>query len=158
MLQAGFHQYRPGHRQRAFFDLAAQKRARGLHQPFGDLDDDVAHEPVADDAVAASGKDFIGLDVADKIRHAFFHQLVDILDEIAAFGRLFPDIQKPHGRVRHAHDLPDVHPGHQGRMKQMFRFGVGIGADVDKKRKFLQSGNNKTDGGTLDAGKHPQNE
>ena len=125
------------------FEPALEERRDALPE----LQEDISHEPVADNDLRRSLQDVPALDVADKVEIARLKKRVRLLGGFVSLALLFSDIEKPDRGARDAEHLADIHASHHGELKKMTGTAVDVGARVEKEANALFRGEKRADGG-----------
>ena len=97
---------------------------------FGELEEDVADEAIADDHVGLISEDVGAFDVADEVESAFPEDGVGFLDLTVALALLLADAEEADGGVRDAEEFADEDAAHDGEAEELLRAAVDVAADI----------------------------
>src|SRR5262249_30562274 len=126
-----------------------------------DLEDDVADEALGDDDFAHALVDVAPLDVADELvlEGAVLEEVLRFLGELVALVLLGADVEQADLGLVALEDVLGEDGAHDAVLIKMFRFGVNVGADVEKDGEALLGGHEGGDAGPPDSlEKEPRHE
>ena len=114
--------------------LGADGAQQHLGEALAELEDDVAHEAVADHHIHRACVDVAPLDVADEVDvrrwRRRLDKLVRLLRKLVALGLFFAVRQQPYARIAQPQHALHVDRAHQRELEQVGRLAVGVRADI----------------------------
>src|SRR5512136_1889629 len=129
--------------------LLGQEAVDSSGHAFREFQQDVAHEAVADDDVGLAVGDIHALDISYEIEATFLQQVTRFLDHLVAFALFRAHIEKAHGGIIYAVELPDKDaPGHR-EFQQIAGLTADVGPHIQHEGIRSQLQERPSDNGTL---------
>ena len=112
---------------------ADEVKNEGDHS-LGELQNDVADKPIADDDIGGAGRGIPSLHVADEVQAARGEQGVGFLDQPIALAGFLTIAEEAHARAMQAKHALHVGGAKVSKVNQMVWLAVGIGAHIHNDR------------------------
>ena len=128
-------------------ELLAKRREQELDGSLAGLEQNVAHEPIADDDPYVALVDVTPLDVA----HEPAGPRAGMVQSAGGAGEVGPllifgsDVQQADSRVRHPQDLLGIDGPHDAILVEVLGLGVHVGPDIDDDDGSLVRGEDRGD-------------
>ena len=127
-------------------DLFQRKAGHALHQ----LQHDIAGKAVSHEHIAAASRNFLALNIADKIQRGIFQKPIGFHINGRPLMRLGAVVEQTDGDMRILKNAFHIDGAHIGKLLHIFRGDGGICAAVKQKQGPLK-GQNRADGGAAEA-------
>src|SRR5690606_12116780 len=112
--------------------LLPQKLEDETRDGFIEFQEDVAHEPIADQNIALVLDDVTPFDVPYEVQAGALEELIGLKGLLVAFLRLLADVEQPDARHVDPHQITSVDRAEVGELEKLGRTGVDVRTSIDE--------------------------